>query len=67
VNREILFRLQEQGIALPSATTLPRGYAIRCANTNHRTRDEDFDMLIGAVVAIGNEVWRERGAAEGNA
>ena len=57
VNREILFLLQERGIALPSATTLPKGYAIRCANTNYRTRDDDFDALVNAVVSIGAEVW----------
>jgi aromatic-L-amino-acid decarboxylase len=57
VNREILFRLQERGIALPSATTLPKGYAIRSANTNFRTRDEDFDVLVDAVTTIGAEVW----------
>lgn len=60
VNRETLLRVQERGIALPSATTLPRGYAIRCANTNHRTTDEDLDALVDAVAAIGAEVWKER-------
>jgi aromatic-L-amino-acid decarboxylase len=60
INREILLRLQESGIALPSATTLPRGYAIRCANTNHRTRDDDFDALVEATVALGEEIRAER-------
>jgi glutamate/tyrosine decarboxylase-like PLP-dependent enzyme len=60
VNREILMRLQERGIALPSATTLPRGYAIRCANTNHRTTDEDFDALVASTAALGDEIWNER-------
>jgi aromatic-L-amino-acid decarboxylase len=60
VNREVLLRIQERGIALPSATTLPRGYAIRCANTNHRTTDDDLDALIDAVAGIGAEVWAER-------
>jgi aromatic-L-amino-acid/L-tryptophan decarboxylase len=59
VNREILLRLQERGIALPSGTTLPRGYAIRCANTNHRSTDADFDALLDAVLAIGAEIVRE--------
>jgi len=59
VNRELLLRLQESGIALPSATTLPRGYSIRCANTNHRSRDEDFDILVETVATIGEEVWKE--------
>jgi glutamate/tyrosine decarboxylase-like PLP-dependent enzyme len=60
VNREVLLRIQERGIALPSGTTLPRGYAIRCANTNHRTADADFDALLDATVAIGREVWAEQ-------
>jgi glutamate/tyrosine decarboxylase-like PLP-dependent enzyme len=61
VNREVLLRLQERAIALPSATTLPRGYAIRCANTNHRTTDDDIDALIAGTVTLGDEVWREHG------
>ena len=60
INREILLRIQEQGIALPSGTTLPRGYAIRCANTNHRTVDADFDALLEATVEIGRAFLTER-------
>lgn len=56
VNKEILFRLQEDAVALPSQTTLPKGFAIRCANTNHRTKDDDFDALIDAVVRLGAEL-----------
>lgn len=56
INKEILFRVQEDAIALPSQTTLVNGFAIRCANTNHRTRDDDFDALMDAVVRIGNEL-----------
>jgi glutamate/tyrosine decarboxylase-like PLP-dependent enzyme len=62
INREIMMRLQERAIALPSATTLPRGFAIRCANTNHRTRDDDFDALVEASVALGDEIWKEHTA-----
>jgi len=60
VNREILLRVQERGIALPSGTTLPRGYAIRCANTNHRSTDADFDALLDAVVRLGEELVSAR-------
>jgi glutamate/tyrosine decarboxylase-like PLP-dependent enzyme len=56
LNKEILFRLQEDAIALPSQTTLPKGFAIRCANTNHRTRDDDFDALMEAVVRLAREL-----------
>jgi aromatic-L-amino-acid decarboxylase len=56
INQEIMYRLQEQAIALPSATTLAGGYAIRCANTNHRTEDADFDALIEATVRFGDDI-----------
>lgn len=56
VNREVLFRIQEQGIAVPSATTLNGRFAIRVAITNHRSRREDFEVLVDAMVKIGSEV-----------
>jgi glutamate/tyrosine decarboxylase-like PLP-dependent enzyme len=56
VNREILLRLQESGVAVPSGTELAGRYAIRVANCNHRSRREDFEMLVEAVVRIGREV-----------
>jgi hypothetical protein len=31
-------------------------YAIRVANCNHRSRREDFDLLVEALVKIGREV-----------
>lgn len=62
LNQEILWRLQESGIALPSHTVLDGRFAIRVANTNQRTRREDFDILIQAVVDIGREVLAGRPA-----
>ncbi|HEX6913532.1 MAG TPA: pyridoxal-dependent decarboxylase [Longimicrobium sp.] len=56
VNEEILVRLQEGGIAMPSGTTLGGRYAIRAAIVNHRSRREDFDALVDAVERIGREV-----------
>jgi glutamate/tyrosine decarboxylase-like PLP-dependent enzyme len=56
VNEEILVRLQEQGIAVPSGTRLAGRYAIRVANVNHRSRQSDFDALLDAVVEIGRKV-----------
>jgi aromatic-L-amino-acid decarboxylase len=55
-NREILMRIQERGIAVPSSTMLHGRFAIRVAITNHRSRREDFDALVAAVVDIGAEV-----------
>jgi glutamate/tyrosine decarboxylase-like PLP-dependent enzyme len=59
INREILFRLHEGAIALPSGTTLPGGFAIRAANTNYRTTDADLDAFMNAVVTLGDEISRE--------
>jgi glutamate/tyrosine decarboxylase-like PLP-dependent enzyme len=56
MNREILMRIQERGIAVPSSTILQGRFAIRVAITNHRSRREDFDALLAAMVQIGAEV-----------
>ncbi len=56
LNEEILFELHERGIAVPSYTTLGGKYALRVANTNHRSRREDFEMLVAAVRSIGAEL-----------
>ena len=56
LNREILLRLQERGIAVPSGTTIHGRYAIRVAITNHRSTAADFDALLAGVRAIGAEL-----------
>ena len=56
LNREILLRLQEEGIASPSSTILNGKYTLRVANVNQRTRMEDMDLLIREVLRIGEEV-----------
>jgi glutamate/tyrosine decarboxylase-like PLP-dependent enzyme len=56
LNEEILLRLQESGLALPSATVLRGQYAIRCANVNHRSRRSDFALLVDAVVNLGRKI-----------
>lgn len=60
MNEEILLQLQEQGIAVPSGTRLGGRYAIRVANVNHRSRDEDFEALIDAVVELGRGIGQLR-------
>jgi aromatic-L-amino-acid decarboxylase len=62
LNQEILWRLQESGIALPSHTVLAGRFAIRVANTNQRSRREDFDILVRTVVDIGRDVLAGRPA-----
>ncbi|HXD10727.1 MAG TPA: pyridoxal-dependent decarboxylase [Anaerolineales bacterium] len=56
LNKEILMRIHEQGIAVPSYTTLGNRYCLRIAIANHRSRQEDFDLLAREVVRIGREV-----------
>jgi glutamate/tyrosine decarboxylase-like PLP-dependent enzyme len=56
VNRELLIRLQESGVAVPSHTLLRGRYVLRAAITNHRSRREDFDAMVSAVVRIGREL-----------
>ncbi len=46
VNRELLMRLQERGIAVPSATVLDNRFTLRVCVCNHRSRNEDFDLFI---------------------
>jgi len=61
-NQELLIRLQESGAAVPSNTMLKGRFALRCAITNHRSRDADFDLLLETVESIAREMlekaWR---------
>lgn len=65
LNRELLLRLQERGIAIPSSTSIGGKYALRCAITNHRSRLDDFDALVDATVALGRELAAESQAFGG--
>jgi glutamate/tyrosine decarboxylase-like PLP-dependent enzyme len=56
INREILLRLQEGGIAVPSSTILNGKFAIRAAITNHRSTRADFDTLAQNVTRLGLEL-----------
>lgn len=58
--REVLLRVQERGVALPSSTVVGGRFAIRAAIVNHRTQTEDLRALVDGVVAIGREVVAER-------
>src|SRR5215216_5253958 len=56
LNKEILMQLHEQGIAAPSYTTLRGQYCLRIAIANHRSTQDDFDVLAREVVRIGWEL-----------
>jgi glutamate/tyrosine decarboxylase-like PLP-dependent enzyme len=53
LNKEILIELQEGGIAVPSGTTVAGKYVLRVGHTNHRSRRDDFDLLVREVIRIG--------------
>lgn len=59
LNREILIRLHESGVAAPSSTILNGQYALRVAITNHRSRREDFELLAREVVRLGQALTKE--------
>jgi len=56
LNRAILAQLQLRGIAVPSQTVLAGRFAIRVCITNHRSAFPDFDALVEAVLALGQEL-----------
>jgi aromatic-L-amino-acid/L-tryptophan decarboxylase len=56
LNRRLVVELQEQGVVVTSGTVLRGSYAIHVANTNHRSRREDFDLLVGEVVRLGRKL-----------
>lgn len=59
LNREVLLRLQERGIAVPSGASLGNQFVLRAAIVNHRSRYDDLVVLIDAVRAITAEVVEE--------
>lgn len=56
LNKQILAELQEQGLAVPSSTTIDGKYVLHVAHTNHRSRWEDFEVLVHEVIRIGKEL-----------
>jgi len=56
LNNEILIQLQEQGICAPSYTTLNGRYCLRVAIANHRSVQDDFDVLVRETVRIGQKI-----------
>ncbi|MEO8138007.1 MAG: pyridoxal-dependent decarboxylase [Gemmatimonadota bacterium] len=63
LNRELLLRMQEQGVAVPSSTVIDGRFALRVCNVNHRTRKSDLDQLFEGVLRLGRELAAEAIAA----
>ncbi len=55
VNKEIAIDLQERGIAVLTGTVINGKYVLRVANTNHRSRREDFEILVSEVLHSGTK------------
>jgi len=56
LNKRVLVSLHESGVAAPTYTTLKGRYCLRVAISNHRSRFEDFDLLVSEVIRIGQEL-----------
>jgi aromatic-L-amino-acid decarboxylase len=52
-NQDLLVRIQESGIAVPSQAVIDGRFAIRACITNHRTTRADLDVLVEALVREG--------------
>ena len=59
LNTEIMLRLQEEGIAAISDTTVRGEHCLRVAINNHRTRRTDLELLIHETIRVGDEIVRE--------
>jgi len=59
LQREIVTRLQESGVAVLSTTRRSGRLTIRAALTNQRTRSEDIAVVIDAVASIGDRLRAE--------
>ena len=55
LNEELLVRLHESGVAVTSNATLRGRFGLRVAIVNHRSRREDFEVLVREVVRLGTE------------
>jgi glutamate/tyrosine decarboxylase-like PLP-dependent enzyme len=56
LNKQIEVELQERGIAVPSVVSVRDKKYLHVAITNHRSRRDDFDVLVREVIRIGNEL-----------
>lgn len=60
LNTEIMLRLQERGLAVPSDTTVQGKHGLRCAFNNHRTQREDIDGFLVDLLQIAREIDLEQ-------
>ena len=56
LNADLLVRLHEEAVAVPSTATIRGRKAIRVAISNHRTRRADLEALVEGTVRIAKEL-----------
>ena len=56
LNVEIMIRLQEEGVAVVSDTTVHGRHCLRVAINNHRTRRSDLNLLVQEIVRLGRKI-----------
>ncbi len=59
LNKELLIRIHESGVAVPSYTTLKGHYCLRVAISNHRSTFGDFEVFIRETVRLGQALLEE--------
>lgn len=59
LNQEIMAELQESGIAVVSGTRIKGRFALHVAVTNHRSAFSDFEILVGEVVKLGEQISKD--------
>ncbi|CAN5901223.1 aspartate aminotransferase family protein [soil metagenome] len=59
LNKELLIRIHESGIAVPSYTTLNGRYCLRVAISNHRSTSQDFELFVRETVRLGEGLQGE--------
>jgi glutamate/tyrosine decarboxylase-like PLP-dependent enzyme len=53
INQQIMVELQEEGTAIVSGTRIGGKFSLHVANTNHRSKWEDFQILTREVIRLG--------------
>lgn len=59
LNTEIVLRLQERGLAVPSDRPVRGKHRLRCAFKSHRTEREDIGGFLDDVLRIAGEITTE--------
>ena len=56
LNKELLLRIQETGLAIPSGSRIAGRYVLRVACSNHRSVWADFEALAEGIEKLGAEL-----------